>query len=216
MGGHFRQGAGKHARQNLIHHFHHADLDAPHVGQGHGGFQTDEAAAHDDGLADLAFLTGRADGVGGLQTGERKHVAEVFALHRRHARAGARGQHQFVVGQFFFLAADHVFDQQGSGRAVNGQGAGLGAHGKALHGAEKCGVAQRVVGRGAQVVQILDFAGNIVGDAAAAVGDVDIFIHKGHFGIGHQTHAAGGGFGAQGHAAHNNNFFSHTALLIHL
>ena len=151
-----------------------------------------------DWRADLAVFAGLADGVGGFQTGEGQDVLEVVAFHRRHARGGAGGQHQLVVGQLFFLAGDHVAHQQGLGGAVDGQGAGLVAYG--------------VVGRGAQVVEVVDLAGHIVGDAAAAVGDEEVFIHQGDLGVGHQALAAAGRLGTQGNAADNQDFLCHDRL----
>ena len=158
VGGHLGHGVRKDAGQDLIHHFHHAALDAPHVGQRNGGLKADKPAAHNDGLGDLAFFAGAADGSGGFKAGERKDVPEVFAFNRGHAGAGAGGQHQLVIGQFFFLPGDHVFDGKGFGRAVNGRGARLRADGDALHVTEKLRVTHGMVGRGAQVVQVLDFA----------------------------------------------------------
>ena len=212
VGGHLAHVVGEHAGQHLVHHFHHADLDAPHVGQGHGSFQTDETAAHDDGLVDLAVFAGFADDVGGFQTGEGQDVLEVMAFHRRHARGGAGGQHQLVVGQLFFLAGDHVAHQQGLGGAVDGHGAGLVAHGDAFHGTEEFGVTHGVVGCGAQVVEVVDLAGHIIGDAAAAVGDEEVFIHQGDLGVGHQALAAAGSLGTQGNAADNQDFLCHDRL----
>ena len=77
---------------------------------------------------------------------------------------------------------------------------------------EILGGAHGPVGRGAQGVQRIDLAGNIVGDAAAAVGDEEVFIHQGDLGVGHQALAAAGSLGTQGNAADNQDFLCHDRL----
>ena len=124
VGGHAGHGMRKYAGQYLVDHFHYAALDAPHVGQGHGGLKADKAAAHNDGLGDFAFLAGCADGSGGFQPGEGEDIFKVLAFHGRHARGRTRGEYQLVIGQLFFLPGNHVFDGKGFGRPVNGSGCG--------------------------------------------------------------------------------------------
>ena len=209
VGSHARKGLGEHAGQNLVHHFHNADLHAPHVGQGHGSLQADKAATHNNSLAHLAFLAGRTNGPRRFKAGEGEHVFQILAFNGRHAGACAGGQHQFVVGQFFFLAAHNVLDQQGFGSPVNGHGPRLGANGNALHVAEKICVAHGVIWRGAQIIEVLYFTGHIVGDAEAAVGNEDVFVHKHHFRIGHEALAAASRLGPQGNTTNYQNFFRH-------
>ena len=209
VGGHERKRLGKHAGQNLIHHFHNADFHAPHIGQGHGSLKADEAAAHNDRLAHLALLASCADGSGGFQAGQGKHVFQILAFNGGHARACAGSQHQLVVRQLFFLAGNNVLYEQGFGCPVNGQGARLGAHGDALHIAEKFGVTHGMIRGGAQVVEILYFTGHVVGDAATAVGNEDVFVHKHHFRIGHEALAAASRLGPQGNTTNYQNFFRH-------
>ena len=209
VGRHERKGLRKHAGQNLVHHFHNADLHAPHVGKGHGSLKANKTAAHNDRLAHFAFLAGRADSPRSFKAGEGKHVFQILAFNGRHAWACAGGQHKFVVGQFFFLAGHNVLDQQGFGCSVNGQGACLGANGNALHVAEKICVAHGVVWCGAQIIKVLNFTGHIVGDAATAVGNEDVFVHKHHFRIGHEALAAARRLGPQCNTTNYQNFLRH-------
>ena len=73
-------------------------------------------------------------------------------------------------------------------------------------------IAYGIVGGGAQLVHIVDFAGDIVGDAAAAIGDLDVFVDDGHVGIRHEPLAAAGRLGTQGNAADNQDFLCHDRL----
>ena len=130
--------------------------------------------------------------------------------HGRHARRGAGRQHQLVVRQFFFLAGGQILDKQSLAGPVNGQSARAGTHGEALHLAEKFGIAHRVIRRGAQVVDIVDLAGYEVRNAAAAVRNEFVFIHKRDLGVRHEPLAAAGSLGTKRDTTDNQNLFRHT------
>ena len=75
------------------------------------------------------------------------------------------------------------------------------------------GGAHGSVGRGAQRVQRIDFAGNIVGDAAAAERNIDVFVDHGHVGCGIKPLQTAGRLGAEGHATDDDNIFGHISSL---
>ena len=78
---------------------------------------------------------------------------------------------------------------------------------------EILGGAHGPVGRGAQGVQRIDFAGNIVGDAAAAERNIDVFVDHGHVGRGIKPFQAAGRLGAEGHATDDDNVSGHISSL---
>ena len=82
MAGEVAVGLREHAGQDVRHHFHDGDFDAPHVSHGHSGLETDKAAAYDNGVVNTA-LNLVADGVGGFKLGQREDVAELLAANVR-------------------------------------------------------------------------------------------------------------------------------------
>ena len=212
MPDHIGQAGGHDAGHGLRHEFHHAGLDVPHVGEGHGDFHADEPGADDHGVLHAAGSAGLAERVGVLKVVRAAHVFEVAAFDRGHFGSAAGGDDQAVVGERLLFARDQVLGRHGLGGAVDGGHAGLvqGMHALML---EILGGAHGPVGRGAQGVQRIDFAGNIVGDAAAAERNIDVFVDHGHVGRGIKPFQAAGRLGAEGHATDDDNVSGHISSL---
>ena len=150
----------------------------PHVGQGLGHFQPDEASADDDRAFDLAIGHQFLDGLGVVEVGRRVHHGQIRAGNGQAPGAASRSQNQPVIGQRIggaILPTNMdlpVFP-------VDALDAGPGEHFDILAILEKGFVAQHVEAGFAQIVDIADIAGNVKGNAAPAVGDKAILIDDG-------------------------------------
>lgn len=71
---HGGQIGGKLGGQQMVQQLDDRGPDAPLIGQSHGHFQADEAAAHDDGVVYLSGRAVRLNGLGRLQTGDGADV----------------------------------------------------------------------------------------------------------------------------------------------
>lgn len=215
MAGEVAVGLGEHAGQDVRHHFHDGDFDAPHVSHGHSGLETDKAAAYDNGVVNTA-LNLVADGVGGFKLGQREDVAELLAGNVRLAGRGARGEDQLVVRIFLLLSGDGVAHGHFLRGAVHFGDTGVDVHVEVLHLLEERGIAQGLVRRGAEILHVLDIAAHEVGNAAAAIRNKGVFIEERDFGRGIKPHAAAGAFGAEGNTADDDNLLGHCSCLAFL
>ena len=168
----------------------------PHVAQGLGAFQAQQAAAH----YDAGFRLGTR-GLHGLQVFDGAVDMDVFAVtsgHRWHKGVGAGGQHEFVVGEHFTVgggdgisAAVHRRSARGQPQREAGAFEKAGLHqreGFCRGAAEKRRQVHTVVGRAWLLTQHGDFH---VGEAGLGQAFQELVAH---------------------HAVANNNDF-HTRVL---
>ena len=186
---------------DLRSHVHHGDLQA--LGQEvFGDFQTDEAAAHNNGAAALVLvhISPQADGVVGGPHGE--HTGQVDAGNIGNEGHGAGGDDQLIVGDHFAVCEGH-----GLGGSVNRHSLhpGLDLHTGQAH----------VLSGGVddQLLPGLDAAAHIVGQAAAGIGNVLALGVNGDLGAAVPAHQLGSGLGTGGNAANDNNVHTRVSFM---
>jgi len=207
--GHARKPGARHAGKNLVEEFHHRDVESPHVGEGHGHFQTDEARAHNAGRAHGAAGHHLFDGVGRFQTVHGVDARQIDARNGQVTGRTAHGQDELVIRKSFFLAGIEVAHGHGLGRSVDGRGLGPGHDAHVLDIVEKLLVAQHVEGRGLQGRGFADLARDVKGNAASAVGNPAPPVDHGHAAVRKKPFDAAGGLGAECYRADDEDVFGH-------
>ena len=149
-----------------------------HVGDRHvhalrqqvfGHFQADEPAAHHDGAAAAVAVDVIARGDGVVRRAHGEYAGQVFARHVGHKRFRADSQHQLVITGALLRAGIHGPQRHGFGGGVDACGFLPGEH---LHAGQARKLLRRVDNQG---VARGDAAAQIVGQAAARIGDVAPF-----------------------------------------
>ena len=135
---------------------------------------------------------------GVLQVVHEKDVPEVAPRHGRHGAHAPRGEHEPVVRQFAAGAAVEILDRHHAPLPVDRHGPRARQHGHALGLAEEARVAHRVEARGHQLGLVGDFVGEVVRDAAPAVGDEPVLVDDGDRGVGEQPAQATGDLRPEG------------------
>ena len=189
-------------RHHLGGHVHHGDLQA--LGkQVLGNFQTDESAAHHHSAAAVVVIhiSAQADGVIGGTHGE--YAGQVLAGHIGNEGRRAGGDDQLVVGHHLAVCEGNRL-----GRSI---------HFGCLHlGFDLYPGKAHVLFGGVddELVPGLDQPAYIVGQAAAGIGDILALGVNGDLCAAVLTHQLGGGFGACGNAADDNNVHFHRSFFV--
>ena len=210
---HGGQGRAGDAGKDLVEQFDDRHLQPPHVGKGHSHLQADKARADNGHRANTPGRHRCLDGFGRFQAVDRVHARQVKPFDGEAPRPAAHGQDQLVVGDGFFPAGGQMLGRNGLGRAVNGCHLGLVAGVHVFDIAEKFGIAHHVKGRGLQARDFADLAGNVVGNAAAAVGDARAAVQHDDVAFRLQPFETAGGLGSQGDAPDDDNLLRHDVSL---
>ena len=90
---------------------------------------------------------------------------------------------------------------------IDGQGPGPGFYPDVFGAFKKFRGPEHVEAGAHQLLDIAEIPGDVVRDAAAAVGDVFALIHHGDFEVGAEAFEAAGHLGTQGHRPNDDNAF---------
>ena len=189
--------------------FDHGGLQVPDVREPLGHLQPDRPAADDDGVPDVLADERPLEVEGVLQVVHDEDVAQVAPRHRRRRGDGPRPEHERVVRQRTPPAALEVLDLQLAARAVDRDGARARQHRHPLGLAEERRVAQRVEARAHQLRLVGDLVGEVVGDAAAAVGDEAPLVDDGDLGLREQPPEPAGDLRPEGDRADDHDTQAH-------
>jgi hypothetical protein len=129
-------------------------------------------------------------------------------------RFGAGGQHELIIGQVLLNAAVEIADQNGFLLAVDGQGPGPGQRLHPLGILEKSNIADNMETGRPQLALVRDIAADIIGNAAAAVGNQAVLINHGDLPVRLQPPQPAGCLGAGGNRPDNNDFLAHGTSLL--
>ena len=204
---HAGQAGFQDAGEDLGGDLHQGGLEPPEVADGLGHLDADGAGADDDDAAHFALGDLIPDGHGGGEAGDVHDAGEVGPGYGQGAGAAAGGQDQVVVGEVFLPAGGCIKDLHLLVFAVDGQGPGAGPDPDVFGAFKKFRGAEHVEAGAHQLLDIAEIPGDIVGDAAAAVGDIFALIHHGDFEVGAEAFQAAGHLGTQGHGPDNDDAF---------
>ena len=178
---------------------HQGGLKTPEVADGLGHLDPDGAGADDNDAAHIAFGDLIPDGHGGGEAGDAYHPEKVGPGNGQGAGAAAGGQDQLVIREIFLPAGFQIKDPHLLVDAIDGQGPGSRPDPDVFGAFKKFRGPEHVEAGAHQLLDIAEVPGDVVRDAAAAVGDVFALIHHGDFEVGAEAFEAAGHLGTQGH-----------------